>query len=755
MIAISLCLLLALSVLAPFWGRLNGFRYFHSFILLGLSVYFIRQFSGAESHLENYGAYFPLFDIRFLSDALNNLLASVVCVIGFGVSLYTYSYFSGTQKTAHFHGLLYLFCFSMLGIIFSENLLLLFCFWELSSVSSYLLIGFESSRTKARWAATQAFLVTGLGGLVMLCGLIIWGVRMGTLNSLELWELRETWRNFPEMPWITALIFIGAFTKSAQFPFHFWLPNAMKAPTPASSFLHSATMVKAGVILLLRLSPLLRDQSIWVNSLIPVGSITVLIACGLCLLESDLKKILAYTTLAALGLLFILLALPNPEISTALCILFLMVHAFYKAPLFLLLGNIEAATGHRDFAFVHGLREKMPGTFAGTLLASLGLLGFFPTLGFAVKELIFENITYSPWLLFVFIVAFSSFSYVAYLFILRVFGGALWSAEADEKSLLSFVVPFLLASLSLFLGSFLMSWIEQGVHSAQYGLGLNSNIQLSVWHGLSIPFALSVLCWAIGFFIYKTVKAQTYDREAWLLRISKKSFNHLYDFLYDSLLRLAKMTFAFFQHGRFPIYLLSIFIFAIFFLWTSMNGFPFYEIKFKLSGISLTEYLLVFVVAFGAVLSLWLKNILQILVALGLVGFGIALLYLALGAPDLALTQFLVETLSLLMFLFCLRILPSEQSPVSFRSLLATSIVSGLFAFFVGWVTYLSSQDGARGKIRDFFGDLSLAVAHGRNVVNVIIVDFRGLDTMGEITVLVVAAIGLISLLRWKAKGVS
>jgi multicomponent Na+:H+ antiporter subunit A len=741
-------------MLAYPWGKLRGLRYLHSLPLLVLSLYFLKAFLGGESHLEDYGSLLPIFDLRLLGDPLSYLLGALIAGLGFGIALYSYSYFEDRRSAARFHALLYFFAMAMLGVVFSENLLLLFVFWELTGLSSYLLIGFDHQKVGARHAAQQALLVTGVGALAMLAGLLIWAAKSGTLNWSELVANLESGALPDNVEIIAALILLGALTKSAQFPLHFWLPNAMQAPTPASSYLHSATMVKAGVFLLLRLAPLLSATEVWSLYLPWIGGLTLVVASLLCLVQSDLKRLLAYTTLAALGLLVMLLGLSReiPDLLV-LTLYFALAHALYKAPLFLVVGNIEHATAKRDFDFLWGLRQKLPGTFAAATLACLGLTAFLPTLSFASKEAILARLWGQPLALGALLLSSLVFSYVAFVFLLRVFGLGpsfrKWNESAQENAPLSFAVPLVMGLVSVLLGVTSLGYLSERSVVMTSTLGFGEPVELHLWGGWSLELALSLGTLLLGYFLYLGMRAKHEAREELLRTLSTKGPARFYDFALELLLKGSKKIFRFFQHGYFPYYALTLFAFLLFLFHLSLGGAS-SRVVWETENVLWYEWVVAGLIMGGAFLALRSQTSLAALTALGLVGFGIAFFYLIVGAPDLALTQFLVETLALVLLVLSFRVLPKDQIRPTTPYAIFAALVAGLFAFLVAYVTLLAAQEPERAQIRDYFGDLSLLAAHGRNVVNVIIVDFRGFDTMGEITVLSIAAVGVLSLLRWK-----
>ncbi len=334
-------------------------------------------------------------DLAFRLDGLALAFALLICGIGAMVFLYAATYFRDDRRLAALLLTLMAFAVAMLGLVTADDAITLFVFWEGTTVTSWLLVGFDHERASARAAALQALLVTGLGGLALLAGLLVMGGLAGTYRLSAFNQMGEMFRASPFYPAIFWLVIVAAFTKSAQFPFQFWLPNAMAAPTPVSAYLHSATMVKAGVYLLARLTPALGGTELWVSVLVPVGGFTMLLASVWAMRQTDLKLMLAYTTVMGLSMMVMLLGVGTPAAIVA-AMTFLLVHAFYKAGLFLAVGMIEKGAGSRSYPAVAGLAGAMPLTAAVVALAALSMGGFPPLFGFVGKELIYEATEYAP-----------------------------------------------------------------------------------------------------------------------------------------------------------------------------------------------------------------------------------------------------------------------------------------------------------------------------------------------------------------------
>jgi multicomponent Na+:H+ antiporter subunit A len=684
----------------------------------------------------------------FRADGLSLLFALLISGIGALVIVYASSYLKGNPNLGRFYAWLLTFMAAMLGVALADNVLLLFVFWELTSLSSFILIGFEHERESARAAALQALLVTGAGGLTLLAGLLLLGLAGGTLELSVLLGLGDVLRTSPYYVPALILILLGAFTKSAQFPFHFWLPNAMEAPTPVSAYLHSATMVKAGVYLLARLSPALGGTDLWMYAVGGVGAATMLIGGYLALLQTDLKRLLAYSTVSALGMLTLLIGLGS-QLALEAAIVLLLAHGLYKGALFLVAGALDHETGTRDVTQLGGLFPKMRLTAVTAGLAALSMAGLPPLFGFISKELTYEAaLEYGPWLTAAVVAAGLSFVFVAGI----VGIGPFWGRKTETPKSPHEAPPSMwlgsltLASLSLLIGLFPASVSGLLVSPAfSAALGQTTSVKLALWHGVNPAFMLSVITVLAGAGLY-TVRVPLrsgLSRLAW-----SRGPAFLYQRSLDGLNALARGQTRFLQSGYLRYYLLTILLAA-----TGLAGFTlftqgglhwpsavtdvrFYELA--LGGLILSA-------AFAATIS-WSR--LGAVAALGAAGYGVALIYLLFGAPDLAMTQFLIESLTVILFVLAFYHLPhfAQLTPRRSRlrdllvALLAGGLMTALVLSVVGVQLYPS--------IADYFVESALPLAHGRNIVNVILVDFRGIDTLGEITVLGIASIGVYALLK-------
>ncbi|HJQ13769.1 MAG TPA: putative monovalent cation/H+ antiporter subunit A [Anaerolineales bacterium] len=684
----------------------------------------------------------------FRADGLGLLFALLISGVGTLVIIYAGGYLKGHPNLDRFYAWLLVFMGAMLGLALADNMLLLFVFWELTSFSSYMLIGFDHERPTARAAAQQAFLITAGGGLALLAGLLLLGQAGGTLEFSALLRQGDVVRASPFYLPAVLLILLGAFTKSAQFPFHFWLPNAMEAPTPVSAYLHSATMVKAGVYLLARLGPVLNGTDLWLYAVGGVGAVTMLVGGYLALLQTDLKRLLAYSTVSALGMLTLLIGLGSPHALEAAVVL-LLAHGLYKGALFLVAGVLDHETGTRDITQLGGLFPAMKLTAIAGGLAALSMAGLPPLFGFISKELSYEAALESgplvtagvvlAGLLFVFVAGTAG--------VAPFWGGRRQTPKSPHEAPVSMWVGLLtLAALSLLVGIFpaIISapLISPAVSSA---IGEPTNVTLALWHGLNPAFLLSVatVVLGVGMFAARNPLRHELSRLAW-----RWGPSFLYDRALDGLDALSRGQTRLLQSGYLRYYLMTLVIVA-----TGLVGFTLFtregwNFPQDVTDIRFFEVALGVLILGAAFVATIVQSRLAAVALLGVVGYGVSLIYILFGAPDLAMTQFLIESLTVILFVLAFYHLPqfthlsSRGSRV--RDILIALLAGGLMTALVLSATGILFYP----SISDFFVENSLPLGHGRNIVNVILVDFRAFDTMGEITVLGIAAIGVYVLLK-------
>jgi len=695
-------------------------------------------------------------ELGFRFDGLSLLFLLLISGIGTLISIYAGGYLHGHPQEGRFFGILFFFMGAMLGVVASDNLLALFIFWELTSISSYLLIGFNHEEKRSRSSALQALLVTFAGGQAMLVGLILIGFAGGSFSLQELLASPEALRQSGLYPAILLLILAGAFTKSAQTPFHFWLPGAMAAPTPVSAYLHSATMVTAGVFLLARLSPLLGSTELWFWLVSSVGCATMLTGAILAIGQTDLKRLLAYTTVSALGTMTLLIGIGS-DLAAKAAVAFLLVHSLYKGALFMVAGAVDHETHTRDVRDLGGLIRHMPVTAVAAGVAALAMCGVPPVLGFISKELLYEaklEMGSIGWILAWCGVASNALVFAVALIVgVRPFYGKPLHTpkHPHEAPVALWLGPVVLASLGLLFGIFPML-VDKSLLGPAAAAVLHRavDIHLYLWHGITPMLILSFATILLGLFLYWQRHRLREWREAlhFLVRFGPERG---YDLTVYSLLpRFADAQTRFIQHGYLRYYVLTVLMAATAAIviglsrvsmpegWLSWKPFEWYELVLCASILA------------AGVAAIVVPGKLSAVALLGVVGYGSALIFALYGAPDLALTQFLVETLSLVLFVLVLYHMPKGAKMSSKRSRVRDALVCGGIGTAITLMLMRSIADPPVKRLPEYFVENSV-VAHGHNVVNVILVDFRALDTLGEAVVIGVAGLGVYAILRFAA----
>lgn len=686
----------------------------------------------------------------FRADGLSLLFAWLISGIGCLVTLYGSGYLKGHVDLRRFYLWLFVFMAAMLGVVLSDNLVLLFVFWELTSLSSFMLIGFKHEEQRSRDAALQALLVTGLGGLVMLAGFILLGETGGTYEISLLLSRGDLLRSSALYLPILILVLVGAFTKSAQFPFHFWLPNAMEAPTPVSAYLHSATMVKAGIYLLARLNPALGGATEWQMIVSVVGAATILTGAYMALGQTDLKRLLAYSTVAALGTMTMLIGLGD-DLALKTAIVFLFAHALYKGALFMVAGAVDHEAGSRDIRQLGGLARKMPFTASAAALAALSMSGVPPLIGFISKELLYERSLQAGYGISA-VVIFSALSsiFVAALVAITPFWTRTPPGEGSKKHIheappVMIVGPMVLALLSLVAGVLASQTGNLLASAVSASAGQAVKVKLALWHGLTPELGLSLLTILFGMSLFAFHRPVQHFLEK-LQRIPGPE--NLYTLGLKGLVAFATALTRKLQSGYLRYYLATIILSVITGVGLTLllrGGWHWPEQVLELRFYEVGLVIMILIAAISATVS---NSRLSAVAYLGVIGFGIALLYLLYGAPDLAMTQFLIESLTVILFVVAFYHLPRFSRISSRKTKLRDGIIS-LCAGGLMTILVLSSLGGqVFNSISEYYAENSYTLAHGRNVVNVILVDFRGIDTLGEITVLSIAAIGVFALLK-------
>lgn len=692
-------------------------------------------------------------NFSFYIDGLSLLFALLISGIGTLIVIYASGYLAGHPLLARFYFYIFLFMAAMLGLVLSGNLITLFIFWELTSISSYLLIGFEHQRENARKAALQALLVTGAGGLALMAGFILLGHVGGSFELTALLDQGEVVRGHGLYFPLLLLILAGAFTKSAQMPFHFWLPNAMEAPTPVSAYLHSATMVKAGIYLLARFSPILGGTEAWHYLVTAFGTATMLLGALLAFPQTDLKRILAYTTVSALGTLTLLLGL-NTVLATKAAMVFLIVHSLYKGALFMIAGAVDHETGTRDVNRLGRLRRLMPITAIAATLAALSMAGLPPMLGFISKELLYEAKMGAPeaaWLITAAgVLANLVIVAIAATILLRPFFGKNFSVPKTphEAPLSLWLGPAILAALSLLIGLMPETVAQNFVATAVSAVRAEpTEIKLALWHGLNPVLALSVFTVLCGALVYLGKNALV-KTTAPLRFLSNLGAEQGYQSALNGLIKIAQLQTRVLQSGYLRYYLLITILTFTVLVGATLTSNREWNLAWSWTDLRLHEWAVVVMMVAATIAAVRSQSRLAAVAAMGVVGYGVALIFILYGAPDLAMTQFAIESLTVVLFVLVVYRLPKfakfSSAPTRARDFIIAGAAGGVMTLLILAVT----AQPLASRLTPYFAENSWLMAKGRNVVNVILVDFRGFDTLGEITVLAIAALGVLALMK-------
>ena len=696
------------------------------------------------------------FNLSLRLDGLALLFALLILGIGLLVILYARYYLSEREAIGRFFAYLLLFMGAMLGVVLSENLLLLLTFWELTSLSSFLLIGFWGARSDARKGARMALAVTGGGGLALLAGILLIGHIVGSFELSVVLAAGEQIRAHALYPVALVLVLLGAFTKSAQFPFHFWLPHAMAAPTPVSAYLHSATMVKAGVFLLARLYPALADSELWFYLVSLTGLTTLLVGAGMALFQHDLKGLLAFSTISHLGLIVLLLGLNTP-LSNVAAVFHIINHATFKASLFMAAGIIDHETGSRDMRRINGMWKYLPHTAVLAMVASSAMAGVPLLNGFLSKEMFFGE-TLQQHLL-------GSFSWVipaaatlagvfSVAYSLRFIHDVFFNGEPinlpkyppHEPPRYMKIPVEILVFLCLLVGmlpAYTVAPLLAVAAKASLG-GVLPEYSLAIWHGFNLPLAMSCVALVGGILVY--VGRQPLFR--WYAGLPEVDARMIFERQVQNLVRLATWLTGRLENGSLQRYLSFLLIAALVLVASALVPLPQLTGSRGLSPLDgITALGLLVLAASGLLTAVFHRQRLVALLILGVGGMLVALAFARFSAPDLALTQLVVEVVTIILLMLALFYLPS-RTPSESSSLrgLRDVVVAGGCGVMVALLVYVVLTRPYAG-LAPFFLANSVSGGGGTNVVNVILVDFRGFDTLGEITVLAIAAVGILAML--------
>ena len=688
-------------------------------------------------------------DFAFRLDGLALLFALMILFIGLLIIIYARYYLSARDSMGRFFAYLLMFMGSMLGIVLSENLLQLVIFWELTSLTSFLLISYWQHRADARQGARMALAVTGAGGLALFAGVLLLGYIVGSYNLSDVLVAGDLIRGHDLYLPILILILLGVFTKSAQFPFHFWLPRAMAAPTPVSAYLHSATMVKAGIFLLARFFPFLSGTIEWSLIVGITGMMTLVIGAYTALFKDDLKGLLAYSTISHLGLITLLFGF-GTKLAAVAAIFHIINHATFKASLFMVAGIVDHETGTRDMRRLNGLLKYLPHTAVLAMIASAAMAGVPLLNGFLSKEMFFEQAVIASGsdkiLLVIPVLALIATIFsVAYSlrFVYEIFfnGDPVDLPKIPHEPLRFMKIPVdILVVACLAVGVLPMYTIAPMLEVAVTGTLQTSApyYSLSLWHGFNVPLMMSVLALVIGVFVYIKREPITSWHNRTLEALN--AANAFEDFLLSVQTFSIKVTRNFdkgsLQHASVWVILTALAAGIIGF--TSVPA-PLFGNKIGLP---------IDLISVVAALSLIIASIMTVvfyrqhiiaLIMVGVVGLIVSMAFVKFSAPDLALTQISVESVTIILLLLALYFLPQNSpkgtSKLRIKRDAVIAILSGVGVTLFTMAVLTREYD----PISQFFLSNSIPGGGGSNTVNVILVDFRGIDTLGEIVVLAIA----------------
>lgn len=701
-------------------------------------------------------------NLTLMVDPLGLMFAALILGIGLLVVIFAHFYLYKGEATGRFFASLMLFQGAMLGIVIAGNVLLLLVFWEMTSLASFLLIGFWQHKPEGRQGARMALAVTGGGGLALIGGMVLLGVVAGSFDLATILERGDAVRASPLYPAALGLILLGCFTKSAQFPFHFWLPHAMAAPTPVSAYLHSATMVKAGVFLLARLWPVLAGTELYTVIVTSTGLITMILGAVVALFRHDLKSILAYSTISQLGMLVMLLGF-SLEAAALAAVLHILNHAAFKAALFMTAGIVEHETGTRDIRRLGGLAKAMPVTALVATLAAASMAGLPPLGGFISKELmLYETpklvLLGLPWLLPLLATIGATFS-VGYSLRLAVhlFFGQPREAEpfarAHDPAFGMWASPAFLTVLAVLLGlvpMLLAAPLVGAVAGAVTGTGV-PEFDLALWHGVNLALILSLIAVAGGTLLLWQHKRLLGVWERMPLPDAKRMFMATLAFA-DRWVR--KAIVATHTPSLQNMLLASFAVIVLLVIDGAQAGGVLTGGRALLPASPPAIIAWVLLIAATAAVVNDARNRFRVLIYVSVIGLVVSLAFVQFSAPDLALTQISVEVVTILLLLLALNLLPKtppllSSAPRKWRDG-ALAVAGGVLVGGVAWAM-LTRDPGS--TIAAYHLANAKPGGGGTNVVNVILVDFRAFDTLGEIIVLGIAGLGIFALLDTAAVG--
>lgn len=753
-------------------------------LFIGLTRY-IPSVAAGETYIKTI-EWLPSFGINFTTylDGLSMIFALLITGVGTLVILYSIYYLTERESLGHFYAYLLMFMGSMLGVVFSDNLMVLYVFWELTSISSFLLIAFWYHRKQSRYGAQKSMLITVSGGVAMLAGFIMLHVMTGSFSIREI--LATIGQYTDESLFVIAMILVllGAFTKSAQFPFHIWLPDAMEAPTPVSAYLHSATMVKAGIYLVARFTPIFGGEATWFYTVSCVGIFTLFWGSFNAVRQTDLKALLAYSTISQLGLVMSLFGMGSAALNsgysadsviytqaTFAALFHLMNHSTFKGALFMVVGIIDHNSGTRDIRRLGGLMAIMPVTFTIALIGSFSMAGLPPFNGFLSKEMFFESVLnirtldlfqVGTWTTLFPVIAWiaSVLTFVySMIIVFQTFFGEHQPDRLDRKAheapIGMLIAPSVLAVFVVgifFFPNIVGKYLLQPAMASIYPMfpsAADLTPHIKAWHGPNMALLMTLGVVVVGALLYIFLQ---YWRAVYAIAPMRWTLDAVYNGLLSRIEKISTSITKLYMTGYLRDYLVYIFIFFLatvggVILWTGSYSFD----TSNDAPITLYEWIIVFVMMVAGIAILFAKSRLTAILLNGVLGYSIAIFFVVFRAPDLALTQIVVETVTTALFLLCFHFLPEWKKEISERR---TKIVNGVIAISVGvtvTVIALAVQGNKMFESVSVYFENAYELAGGKNIVNTILGDFRAFDTMLEVVVLFIAGIGVYTLIKLKA----
>lgn len=727
----------------------------------------------------------PSLDLAFVAylDGLSLLFSLLITGIGALVVLYSIFYLDKKREQLHnFYVYLLMFMTAMLGIVQSDHLITLYLFWELTSISSFLLIGYWYTRDRSRFGALKSMMITVFGGLMMLGGFVLLSIMGNTYSIRELIAQASELATHDFFIWALVLVLLGAFTKSAQFPFYIWLPDAMEAPTPVSAYLHSATMVKAGLYLVARFTPIFAVSGTWIWLVTGVGLFTMFWGSFFALKQRDLKGILAFSTVSQLGLIMSLLGASAMgfhvedaagtvfKYAAFAAIFHLVNHAVFKGSLFMVAGIVDHETGTRDIRKLGGLMSLMPISFTIAMIGSFSMAGIPLFGGFLSKEMFltamlaiaeFDLFSMDVWGVLFPVIAWlgSVFTFIySFYFVFHTFAGKhkpeLLPKPAHEAPIGMLISPAILAVLVItifFIPNLVGDWLIKPAVAVMQPFLYNSpaevDVHVAAWHGLQPEFYMTLGIFAVGGLLFWTLNKwqKSYDKFPDSLSLNR---------LYDNMMLLsdtgANKFSGLYMTGFIRSYLVYMFSFLIIIVTGTLYLTDAFKVDLtNLAPIGFYEIVIALALVGGTITILAAKSRLTAIIALGAVGYSVALFFVIFRAPDLALTQLVIETISVALFLLAFYHLPKNSKT---EERMGFKLGNAVIAVGVGATMTLVALSAHSQKIitsiSEFYKETVYTEAGGGNIVNVILVDYRGFDTLFEITVLAIAGIGIITMIK-------